>query len=258
MSDQPSKFSLWEMFRQLLPLFHTRGNDDDEHIEDEEGPLPPSLSRPPEQENVQILLEESGLKERRTQLIDHLDSIYREAYDCGKPFFDSTTYDKLKIRCETLDLENDGEYGNGAAAPNFFVPLPSETIKKHQIITRDDRDIRVYQSYEYILDRTEAGDASPPLSYGLMWHFHSFRRNGITDGRGRLIDITEWKEAYVPHFVSVTRNILANVSHFSQRISRVYTGVFRFWRLPAARLLALARGLLDGKIHPCSSSYVYS
>ncbi|RLL96014.1 hypothetical protein CFD26_105610 [Aspergillus turcosus] len=196
------------MFRQLSLLYRTRGNDHDEHMEDEEGPLPPSVQRPLEQENVQMLLEESEFKERRNKLIHHLDSIYRKAYNLGKPFFDPTICDKLKIRCETLDLKSDGEYANGAPAPNFFDPFPLETLKKHPIITPDDRARRDYQSYEDIFDRTEEGFASQALSYRLMCHFDGFRRNGITSRRGRLMDVTLWREAYVSHFVSITRNVL--------------------------------------------------
>lgn len=200
-------------------------------MEDEEGPLPPSVQRPLEQENVQMLLEESEFKERRNKLIDHLDSIYRKAYDLGKPFFDSTICDKLKIRCETLHLKNDGEYANGAPAPNFFDPFPLETLKKHPIITPDDRARRDYQSYEDIFDRTEAGDASQALSYRLMRHFECFRRNEITEGPGRLIDITVWEKECVPSFISGIRNVLADGSHFTQRIPQVYTGISRIWRL---------------------------
>ncbi|RHZ64519.1 hypothetical protein CDV55_107241 [Aspergillus turcosus] len=196
------------MFRQLSLLYRTRGNDHDEHMEDEEGPLPPSVQRPLEQENVQMLLEESEFKERRNKLIDHFDSIYRRAYDLSKPFVDATIYDKLKIRCETLDLKNDGKYDNGAVAPNFFEPFPLETLEKHQIITPDESARRDYQSYEDIFDRTEEGFASQALSYRLISHFDGFRRNGITSRRGRLMDVTLWREAYVSHFVSITRNVL--------------------------------------------------
>lgn len=216
MSDELAKLSMRRRFSTRVKKGFRKGTDylpfrrrnrlnrQDEPIEDFEG-LPFIARPPPQRGNLPI---EWKLKGRPPELIEHLDSIYRKAYDLGKPFFDATIYDKLKIRCEILDLKNDGGYNNGAPAPNFFDPFPLETLEKHPIITPDDRARKDYQSYEDIFDRTEAGDASQVLSCRLMWHFLSFRRNGITDGRGRLINITVWREAYVPHCVSVTRMLL--------------------------------------------------
>ncbi|KAF7114669.1 hypothetical protein CNMCM5793_009620 [Aspergillus hiratsukae] len=148
-----------------------------------------------------MLLEESEFKERRNKLIDHLDSIYERAYAFDNSFLDPATYDRLKIRCETLDLSDNGEYDNGIPIPNFFIPFSLETLTKHHIITLDDEDRRNYEAYEDIPDRTTARDGSQALSYRLMWHFRSFHRNGITDPRGRLMDISVWREAQFPEFI---------------------------------------------------------
>ncbi|KAG2019043.1 hypothetical protein GB937_005332 [Aspergillus fischeri] len=158
---------------------------------------------------VNELVPNLGLNRTRV-MIEHLDSIYRKAYDLGKPFFDPRIYDKLKIRCETLDLKDDGEYANGIPAPSFFDPLPLETLKNHRIITPDEEAKRDYLSYENIFDRPEDGDTSQVVSYRIMRHFDWYRRNGISSLRARLMDITVWREAYVPHFVSVTKNVLAD------------------------------------------------
>ncbi|GFF89779.1 hypothetical protein IFM53868_05954 [Aspergillus udagawae] len=123
-----------------------------------------------------------------------------KAYDLGKPFFDPTSYDELKIRCETLDLKDDGEYDNGIPAPNFFDSFPLATPKEHQIITLDDSARRDYQTYENIFDRAEEVFATQALSYLLMRHFDWFRRNGIPSHRGRLRDITVWRQAEFSDF----------------------------------------------------------
>ncbi|GIK05397.1 hypothetical protein Aspvir_009506 [Aspergillus viridinutans] len=160
----------------------------------------PFVKGPSLRENEQVLRKEREFKERCAKLIDDLDSIYRKAYDLGKPFFDPTTYDKLKIRCETLDLKDDGEYANGIPAPNFFDPFPLETLKNHQI-TPEDSATKDYQNYENIFDKTKEDDTSQVVSYRLMRHFGLFRRNGIPGRRGRLIDITAWRQAEFPDFI---------------------------------------------------------
>ncbi|KAH1567755.1 hypothetical protein KXW39_000797 [Aspergillus fumigatus] len=107
MSDKRSTLSkLKKSFRIPIRL---RRNRHEEAIDALEGPLPPFLQAPPPRADVQVLQKEWQFKERRTELIEHLDSLYEKAYEFDKPLVDPTAYNKLKIRCETLDLGDDGE-----------------------------------------------------------------------------------------------------------------------------------------------------
>lgn len=199
MSDKRSTLSkLKKSFRIPIRL---RRNRHEEAIDALEGPLPPFLQAPPPRADVQVLQKEWQFKERRTDLIEHLDSLYEKAYEFDKPLVDPTAYNKLKIRCETLDLGDDGECENGIDVPNFFVPFPLETLMEHLIVTPDEETKRDYEAHEDIFDRTKNGFESRAPYFRLIWHFECFRRSGIPDGPGRLIDITVWRKQYVPLFV---------------------------------------------------------
>ncbi|KAH1371468.1 hypothetical protein KXV22_005630 [Aspergillus fumigatus] len=192
MSDKRSTLSkLKKSFRIPIRL---RRNRHEEAIDALEGPLPPFLQAPPPRADVQVLQKEWQFKERRTELIEHLDSLYEKAYEFDKPLVDPTAYNKLKIRCETLDLGDDGECENGIDVPNFFVPFPLETLMEHRIVTPDEETKRDYEAHEDIFDRTKNGFESRAPYFRLIWHFECFRRSGIPDGPGRLIDITVWRK----------------------------------------------------------------
>ncbi|KEY80902.1 hypothetical protein BA78_6882 [Aspergillus fumigatus] len=192
MSDKRSTLpKLKKSFRIPIRL---RRNRHEEAIDALEGPLPPFLQAPPPRADVQVLQKEWQFKERRTELIEHLDSLYEKAYEFDKPLVDPTAYNKLKIRCETLDLGDDGECENGIDVPNFFVPFPLETLMEHRIVTPDEETKRDYEAHEDIFDRTKNGFESRAPYFRLIWHFECFRRSGIPDGPGRLIDITVWRK----------------------------------------------------------------
>ncbi|KAM0090415.1 hypothetical protein ACP6JD_006222 [Aspergillus fumigatus] len=195
MSDKRSTLSkLKKSFRIPIRL---RRNRHEEAIDALEGPLPPFLQAPPPRADVQVLQKEWQFKERRTELIEHLDSLYEKAYEFDKPLVDPTAYNKLKIRCETLDLGDDGECENGIDVPNFFVPFPLETLMEHRIVTPDEETKRDYEAHEDIFDRTKNGFESRAPYFRLIWHFECFRRSGIPDGPGRLIDITVWRKRVI-------------------------------------------------------------
>ncbi|KAH1451652.1 hypothetical protein KXX13_003326 [Aspergillus fumigatus] len=177
MSDKRSTLSkLKKSFRIPIRL---RRNRHEEAIDALEGPLPPFLQAPPPRADVQVLQKEWQFKERRTELIEHLDSLYEKAYESAV---------KLWILAMT------GSARNGIDVPNFFVPFPLETLMEHRIVTPDEETKRDYEAHEDIFDRTKNGFESRAPYFRLIWHFECFRRSGIPDGPGRLIDITVWRK----------------------------------------------------------------
>ncbi|KAH2979902.1 hypothetical protein KXW58_003399 [Aspergillus fumigatus] len=65
---------------------------------------------------------------------------------------------------------------------------------EHRIVTPDEETKRDYEAHEDIFDRTKNGFESRAPYFRLIWHFECFRRSGIPDGPGRLIDITVWRK----------------------------------------------------------------